>query len=86
MLRDYLWKQPARFTTAKLEDQLQLIHDEIFDLHDQLPVPCSFLIDERGRLSVIVLAMGLKPSPLGESFRFLYWRYGKLSNRFSQSL
>jgi hypothetical protein len=33
----------------------------------------------------IVLAMGLKPSPLGETFRVLYWRNGKLSNWFPQS-
>jgi len=31
----------------------------------------------------IVLAMGLKPSPLGETFRILYWGDGKLSNRFT---
>jgi uncharacterized Tic20 family protein len=37
-------------------------------------------------LLFIVLATGLKPSSLDESFRTLYWRYGKLSNRLSQSL
>jgi hypothetical protein len=40
---------------------------------------------------LIVLAMGLKPSPSGESFRFFgyqvrLWRYGKLSHQLPQSL
>ncbi len=35
---------------------------------------------------VIVTTMGLKPSPSGESFRFLYWGDGKLPNEFAQSL
>ncbi len=34
----------------------------------------------------IVTTMGLKPSPSGESFRFLYWGDGKLPNEFAQSL
>ena len=35
---------------------------------------------------IIVLATGLKPSSLDESFRILYWRDGKLSNGLAQSL
>ncbi len=35
---------------------------------------------------LIVTTMGLKPSPSGESFRFLYWGDGKLPNEFAQSL
>jgi hypothetical protein len=31
-----------------------------------------------GRGHVIVSTMGLKPSPSGESFRFIYWRHGEL--------
>ncbi|MDC0934958.1 ASPIC/UnbV domain-containing protein [Pirellulales bacterium] len=53
ILRDLGWKQTARFASADLLGQLQLIHDELFDLHDALPLPCSFLIDQQGRLSVI---------------------------------
>ena len=53
ILRDLGWKQAPRIASARLLDQLQLIHDEVFDLHDPLPLPCSFLIDEQGRLSVI---------------------------------
>jgi len=53
ILRDLGWKQATRFASAKLLDRLQLIHDEVFDLHDPLPLPCSFLIDEHGQLSVI---------------------------------
>ncbi len=37
-------------------------------------------------LLIIVTTMGLKPSPSGESFRFLYWGDGKLPNEFAQSL
>ncbi len=36
--------------TERLLIKLQLIHDEIFARYETLPLPCSFLIDGRGRL------------------------------------
>lgn len=41
------------WATASAMDQLQLIHDSLFDLHRPLTLPCSFLIDRQGRLSAI---------------------------------
>ncbi len=50
-----------------------------FSEHFRYVLPCfPFLF--------IVTTMGLKPSPSGESFRFLYWGDGKLPNEFAQSL
>ncbi len=39
--------------TPQLVDTLQQVHNQIFHTHRRLPLPTSFLIDGRGRLSVI---------------------------------
>ncbi len=46
---------PFRSATAtvKLLDQLQTVHDSLFDLHETLPLPCSFLVDTSNRLAVL---------------------------------
>lgn len=36
-----------------LIEKLQLVHDMTFELHTDLPVPTSFLIDSRGRMAAI---------------------------------
>ena len=38
------------WTTPLLLNQLQLFHDNVFDLHSTLPLPCSFLMDTQGKL------------------------------------
>ena len=38
------------WTTHPLLDQFQLFHDDVFDLHSNLPLPCSFLIDQESNL------------------------------------
>ncbi|CAN5354058.1 hypothetical protein BH23VER1_BH23VER1_08140 [soil metagenome] len=38
---------------AKLVEKIQLVHDMAFEFHQELPVPCSILIDSQGRMSAI---------------------------------
>ena len=44
---------PAGVATAELLDKLQIVHNQLFDRHRPLPVPCSFLIDTDGALAAI---------------------------------
>jgi len=43
------------FATTQLIDKLQALHDTILRPHRPLPVPSSFLFDDRGRLAAIYL-------------------------------
>ena len=50
-------KLAPRFTcgraTAGLVEKLQIVHNQLFDLHLPLPMPTSVLIDSKGRLAAI---------------------------------
>ena len=39
--------------TASLVDVLQIIHNHLLDLHQPLPIPCSFLLNSKGQLSAV---------------------------------
>ena len=43
----------AGFATESTVDKLQLLHDELFDVHLPLPVPTSMLIDTEGNLAAL---------------------------------
>ena len=52
------WRQLALpFTggmaTVEILDKFQLLHDTLFELHETLAVPTSFLVDRQGRLGAI---------------------------------
>ena len=44
---------PAGWATEELLDQLQIVHNLVFDLHRPLPVPCAFLLDHEKQLAAI---------------------------------
>jgi thiol-disulfide isomerase/thioredoxin len=44
---------PAGFATERTMDKLQILHDELFDMHLPLPVPTSILIDTKGQLAAL---------------------------------
>jgi tetratricopeptide (TPR) repeat protein len=44
---------PIGFANEPLVQQLQLAHDKIFYRRRALPLPCSFLVDEQGKLAVL---------------------------------
>ncbi len=41
------------FATASFVDQLQEVYNHSMPLHSPLPIPASFMLDQRGRLSVL---------------------------------
>ena len=49
------------WSTSQLLNQLQLFHDNVFDLHTTLPLPCSFLVDAQSNL------VGFFRGPVGAS-------------------
>ena len=49
------------WSTNQLLNQLQLFHDNVFDLHTTLPLPCSFLVDAQSNL------VGFYRGPVGAS-------------------
>jgi tetratricopeptide (TPR) repeat protein len=53
VLRDLEFPFPASIATEPLITALQELHNHSVGLNAPLPVPCSFLIDPKGRLSVI---------------------------------
>ncbi len=74
------FKQTAGNATTQALDALQHVHNTIYDHHRPLPVPTSFLLDGRGRLSAVykgpvsvdrilqdVQAMALEGTALAES-------------------
>jgi len=44
---------PAGFASVELVDNLQLVHDELFDHHHALPVPTSLLVDRQGQMAAL---------------------------------
>ena len=53
LLAKAAWPFRSGFATQQLLDRCQMIHDFIFDLHEPIPVPTSFLIDGEGNLQAI---------------------------------
>jgi tetratricopeptide (TPR) repeat protein len=53
LLDKVAYRLPAGMAGKAMLDILQLVHDEVFDRHPPLGLPCSFLIDAEGRLAAI---------------------------------
>ena len=44
------WPFEKGMATAETIDILRMLHDEVLDLHRDLPLPVSFFVDGAGRL------------------------------------
>jgi tetratricopeptide (TPR) repeat protein len=53
LLQQIGFRAPTGLATVDLLDKLQIVHNQLFDSHRPLPLPCSFLIDSSGRLAAI---------------------------------